>query len=78
MASLLLPLNQSRTLFQAQQEKSNDIKQMLDSINKKFFRLLVKFLGFTLNQRLDTFDYPATSKQTENCLVAAELLQMDG
>lgn len=58
--------------------KSNDIKQMLDSINKKFFRLLVKFLGFTLNQRLDIFDYPATSKQTENCLVAAALLQMDG
>lgn len=48
---------------------------MLDSINKKFFRLLViKFLQFTLNQRLDIFDYPATSKQTENCLVAPELL----
>lgn len=53
---------------------------MLDSVNKKFFRLLlvIKFLWFTLNQRLDIFDYPATSKQTENYLVGPELLQMDG
>lgn len=60
--------------FSGSKVKSNGIKQMLDSMNKKFFRLLVKkILWFTMNQRFDIFDYPATSKQTENCLVDPEL-----
>lgn len=51
MASLLLPSNQYIKLFSGSRGKNNDIKQIIDSINRKFCRLLVKKdLQFTLNQ----------------------------
>lgn len=78
MASLLLPLNNPELfLFQAQKVKSNDIKQMLDSV--KFFTLGRQVLMVHIESEIrHLIDYPATSKQTENCLVDPELLHMDG
>lgn len=53
--------------------KNDDIKQMLHSINKKFFRLLGhKNLMVHIESEIRHFDDPATCKQTENCLVDPE------
>lgn len=59
MASLLLPLNQSRTFFQAQKVKSNDIKQMLDSINKKVFTLGHQVLMVHIESEIRHFWLPS-------------------
>ena len=71
MAILLLPLNPE--LYQAQKVKNNNIEQMLDSINTVFQTLRHTGLMVHSESELRHFDYRATPKQTENCLVDPEL-----